>query len=95
VPGMIFNRIRYGRYLDVFVTHAPPEGVHDRPDLPHQGIRAFRWLIQVFQPEYCIHGHVHVYRPDEPTETRIGPTHVVNAFGYREIDFNRPPTPHR
>ena len=24
VPAMIINKARYGRYLDVFVTHAPP-----------------------------------------------------------------------
>ena len=36
-PQLLWNRQRYGRYLDVLVTHSPPFGVHDRPDLPHYG----------------------------------------------------------
>ena len=86
-PGLLFNRIRHGRFLDIFITHAPPEGVHDKTDLPHQGIRAFRWFIQVFQPAFFVHGHVHVYRPDELTETHMGRTQVVNTYGFREFVF--------
>lgn len=84
VPRLLLNRIAYGRFLDLFVTHAPPWGVHDRPDLPHQGIKAFRWLINIFQPAYHFHGHVHVYRPDTVVETRIGGTLVINTYRYRE-----------
>jgi Icc-related predicted phosphoesterase len=82
-PGLLFNRIRYDRYLDVFVTHAPPWGIHDKMDLPHQGIKAFRWLLQVFKPAYHFHGHTHVYRPDATTETRYRETTVINTYGYR------------
>jgi Icc-related predicted phosphoesterase len=89
VPGLIVNRLKYGRYLDVFVTHAPPENIHDQEDLPHQGIRAFRWLIKVFQPVFHFHGHVHVYRPDEITNTKLGRTEVVNSFGIREAVLPR------
>lgn len=83
VPVLIKNRIRYGRYLNVLVTHAPAWGIHDQSDLPHQGIKAFRWLILRFQPDYHIHGHIHVYRPDMVTETQIGKTKVINAYGYK------------
>ena len=87
VPGLVFNRLRYGRYLDIFVTHAPPAGIHDQPDLPHQGIEAFLWLVKIFQPAYHFHGHVHVYHPDEVTETRVGRTRVINTYGYRETEI--------
>jgi Icc-related predicted phosphoesterase len=87
VPGLIYNKGRFGRYLDVFVTHAPPQGIHDKADLTHQGIDAFRWLDRVFQPKYHFHGHIHVYNPDEITETIFGRTRVVNAYGFREIDL--------
>ena len=92
VPGVILNRVRYGRFLDVLVTHAPPHGIHDQPDLPHQGIRAFRWFIATFKPAYHFHGHVHVYRPDATTETNFDKTRVVNTFGYGEtlIQINQP-----
>jgi len=82
VPGFIFNRVRYGRFLDIFVTHAPPWGIHDEEDLPHQGIKSFRWLIDVFQPAYHFHGHIHVYRPDTITKTIYGKTKVINTYGY-------------
>ncbi len=84
VPQLLVNRMMYGRYLDVFVTHAPPDGIHDREDLPHRGIRAFRWLIETFKPGYHFHGHIHVYHPDDSTATRLGLTQVFNAYGYRE-----------
>src|SRR5579871_2213253 len=29
VPWMVLNRLRYGRFLDLLITHAPPLGVHD------------------------------------------------------------------
>ncbi len=83
VPGMIANKIRFGRFLDIFVTHAPPSGVHEGSDFTHQGIKAFRWLINTFRPAYHFHGHVHVYRPGEIMETRIGNTLIVNTFNYR------------
>jgi len=85
VPAFLYYRLRFGRFVDLMITHAPPAGIHDRDDLPHHGIRAFRWLIDVFHPAYFIHGHIHVHRPDIDTETIIGSTRVINTYGYREI----------
>jgi Icc-related predicted phosphoesterase len=87
VPALIINKARVGRYLDVFVTHAPPKNIHDKPDLPHQGINAFRWLLQVFRPAYHFHGHIHVYRPDEIKETHFEHTKVINTYGYKVTDI--------
>lgn len=84
-PLLFLNRMLYGRYLDIFVTHAPPWKIHDKEDLPHQGIKAFVWLDTVFQPLYHLHGHIHIYRQDTPVVTWVKKTRVVNAFGYREI----------
>jgi Icc-related predicted phosphoesterase len=84
VPAMLKNRLLYGRYLDIFVSHAPAWGIHDKPDLPHQGIKAFRWLIETFKPRYHFHGHIHVYRQDVQTETQHGSTTVINTYGYKE-----------
>ena len=64
VPALLVNKIRYGRYLDIFISHAPPWKIHDMEDLAHHGIKAFNWLIQVFKPLYHFHGHIHVYRSD-------------------------------
>lgn len=86
IPALVFNKIVYGRFLDVFVTHAPPWGIHDEPDdTPHQGVKAFRWFLKVFKPAYHFHGHIHIYRPDTITETVFGSTRVINTFGYRRL----------
>ena len=90
VPALLLNQIRYGRYLDVFISHAPPWHIHDESDRPHQGIKAFRWLIDVFQPVYFLHGHIHVYRNSTEVRTRIGKTEVINVYGYHEMELKSP-----
>lgn len=87
VPRLLINRILYGRYLDIFVTHAPPWRIHDKPDLPHQGIKAFRWLIQTYKPAYHLHGHIHIYQQYDVTETQHGSTQVINTYGYKTLEF--------
>lgn len=83
VPRLLLNRLRYGRYLDIFVSHAPPYRLHDDDDRPHVGIKAFRWLIRTFRPAYHFHGHTHVYRQDRPVRHLLGQTMVVNTYGYQ------------
>lgn len=87
VPSMMANRMSHGRYLDVLITHAPANGIHDKDDLPHQGIKAFRWLLNVFKPAYHFHGHIHIFRPDEPRMTRFGATQVLNAYAFYEMEL--------
>lgn len=90
VPRLLMNRLLSGRYLDIFVTHAPPKGIHDLSDFAHQGMDAFLWLINVFKPAYHFHGHSHVYKPDESTVTNIGDTTVINTYGYRKMKLKLP-----
>lgn len=87
VPQLIWNKIRYGRYLDILVTHSPPYGIHDGRDLAHRGFRVLRSFIQRFQPRYMLHGHVHVYRQDVPRVTRFASTTVINVYPYRVIEY--------
>jgi Icc-related predicted phosphoesterase len=89
VPRMILQRMRRGRFLDIFVSHAPPWGIHDKSDLPHQGIHAFRWLIETFKPRYHFHGHIHVYRQDVPTITRHADTMVINTYAFKKTQVYR------
>lgn len=88
IPALFINRMRHGRFLDVFITHSPPLGIHDQPDLPHQGIKAFRWFIKIFQPPYHFHGHIHINRPDMPVDTKFDRTRVINAFSFREVTLD-------
>lgn len=87
-PKLVFNRAVYGRYLDIFITHAPPWGIHDQADLPHQGIKAFRWFLKTFKPRYHFHGHIHVYRRDMVTSSQFCETQVINSFGYVETPIS-------
>ncbi|MGC9333079.1 MAG: metallophosphoesterase [Anaerolineae bacterium] len=87
-PSLMLNRLLYGRYLDILITHAPPLGIHDRDDLCHRGFRAFRTFMDRFQPSYLIHGHVHVYNPAETIETTYNRTRVINTYGYRSMEID-------
>ena len=90
VPGLLLNNLKVGRYLDIFVTHAPPFHIHDMDDRPHVGIKAFNWLIKVFKPKYHLHGHIHVYRQDTVMRTLVDQTEVINTYGYRELLIDTP-----
>ena len=49
IPSLLLNKIRYGRFLDILVTHASPEGIHDKSDPCHRGFKSFLWFMEVFQ----------------------------------------------
>jgi Icc-related predicted phosphoesterase len=87
-PSLVLNKLFYGRYLDILITHAPPLGIHDKPDLCHRGFRAFLTFMDRFQPRYLIHGHVHVYHPQETVETLYRQTRVINTYGYRMLEID-------
>jgi hypothetical protein len=87
-PKLVWNRLLRGRYLDILITHAPPQGIHDRTDRCHQGFRAFRTLMKRFRPRYLIHGHVHIYNPLETTESVYRQTRVINTYGQRTIEID-------
>lgn len=91
VPKLLINQLIFGRYLDVFISHAPPWGIHDQQDLPHLGIKAFRWLLEFFRPAYHFHGHIHVYRPDVVKASIFNKTCVINSYGFTEAKLV--PTP--
>ena len=84
---LLLNRIRYGRYLDILITHAPPRGIHDAEDLPHQGFTTYLTLLRRFSPLLMLHGHLHVYNRNQTTETDYCDTRVINTYGYRVIEL--------
>ncbi len=91
-PRLLLNRLRYGRYLDIMLTHAPPLGIHNGPDRPHRGFQAFLRLMDLFQPRYLIHGHIHrSYGFSAVTETRYKRTLVLNTAGYRLLTVDAHP----
>ena len=87
IPSLLVNYVMDHRFLDIFVTHAPPWHINDQEDLPHQGIKAFRWFLQVFKPKYHLHGHTRNYLSNEGVKTRFGKTEVINVTGYQIIEL--------
>jgi len=86
VPRLLFNRLLRGRFLDILLTHAPPCGIHDKPDRCHQGFKAFLWFIRKFKPRYLVHGHIHLYDLSDVRRTQWMGTEVINAYGHYVID---------
>jgi hypothetical protein len=86
-PKLLYNRLRYGRWLDVLVTHSPPFGIHDLPDRAHTGFRSFLPFMRWFKPRYLLHGHIHLYRNNVVTQTRYYDTEVINVYPYRVLDL--------
>lgn len=74
--------------VDIVVTHAPPLGCGDQPDLVHRGFEAFLPLLDQYRPGYLFHGHIHKnYGHDMPRECRHGETRIINGTGYYILDI--------
>jgi Icc-related predicted phosphoesterase len=86
MPTLLMNRVFYGRYLDILITHSPPFGIHDGSDRPHRGFKALLRLMARFRPRYLLHGHKHSYGRG-PSRTRYMDTEVVNVYPARVIEW--------
>ncbi len=90
LPRLLRNRVKYGRYLDILVAHSPPFGIHDRPDLPHNGFKVFLSFLEWFKPRYLFHGHIHIYRQDTVRVSQFEETTIMNVYPYQFIDVDVP-----
>ena len=86
IPALLVNRLQYGRYVDILVTHSPPQGIHDDDDLAHRGFETFLDFMERFRPRFLLHGHKHAYGT-EPTRTAYAQTEVINVCPYRVINY--------
>jgi predicted phosphodiesterase len=77
---------RAGRRVDVLLTHAPPRGVGDEPDPPHQGFSVLHTLVAQLNPALLLHGHVHPESGVHP-DRRLGGTIVRNVTGRHLLDI--------
>ncbi|MBN2531528.1 MAG: metallophosphoesterase [Spirochaetales bacterium] len=87
LPGLIFNKIVYGRFIDILVTHSPPYGIHDKEDRCHRGFKVFLLFMRLFKPRYLIHGHIHLYNVNENRIDKYLDTLVVNAYNHHTIEI--------
>jgi Icc-related predicted phosphoesterase len=95
LPALMFNKLRYGRYLDIFLSHAPPYHIHDLPDRCHTGFKCFRWFAKKFSPTYMVHGHIHLYDLHSKRSTRYHHTTIINAYSYYVFELKIPERPVR
>lgn len=90
-PQLMLAQARYGRPVDILLTHAAPVGPHAGEDWPHRGIHAFNAFHRLWRPKVHVHGHVHLvganarrrYRSPEGVE-------VINAFEFTTFDVEVP-----
>ena len=83
---LVKNRMRWGRHLDILITHSPAYGIHDGKDTAHQGFKVFIDVMTRFRPRYLLHGHTHHYgRGDR--QTRYLDTKVINVHPYHLLEW--------
>jgi len=89
IPGLLLNRLQYGRALDILISHSPPLGIHDDEDPAHHGLKALNWLIRFARPRYLFHGHTHFFKKNlQNSETTVGLTKIMNVYPYKTIDVS-------
>ncbi len=90
LPRLLYNRIRYGRAMDVLVTHSPAWGIHDAMDVAHTGFRIFLRLIGWFRPRLMLHGHTHILQNIQVAETEYRGCRIINVFPARTVTLSQP-----
>jgi Icc-related predicted phosphoesterase len=70
----------------ILVTHSPPFGLGDAKDTAHVGFRTFVDFIDRHEPPLLLHGHVHLYGPNQERVLQRGETKIVNVYGHRIIE---------
>lgn len=87
VRKLWFQFLRRGG-MDILVTHAPAYQLNDGMDLPHQGFKVFRYLMEKYKPRFFIHGHVHMsYGRRHKRYDKYQDTHIINAYERCVFEF--------
>ena len=55
--------------------------------MAHVGFESFVDLIDRHQPPLWLHGHMHLYGPDQERVVQKGETKIVNVYGHRILDL--------
>ncbi len=68
--------------ISILLTHAPSLGHGDLEDLPHRGFACFNDLMDRWQPDYHLYGHVHMeYGNFTREHTHPAVTRLINVSG--------------
>jgi Icc-related predicted phosphoesterase len=85
--GKLVRRARRAGGIDIFVSHAPPRGIHDLRDKCHTGFDSFRALMDELRPKAVVHGHNHEVYGRGERESEVGGIRVINACGYYDFEL--------
>jgi Icc-related predicted phosphoesterase len=88
----LLRRARRAGLVDVLLTHAPPMGLGDGDDRPHEGIEALHTVLERLQPSWHLHGHIHPYGRRMP-DRELGRTTIRNVIPWRIVEIE-PRSPH-
>ena len=80
--------------VDIVVTHAPPCGLGDDSDPAHRGFEALVELLDKYQPQYLLHGHVHSnYSMNRSRIHTHGNSTIINTFERYTLELPDRPVP--
>ena len=88
VPRLILNKIKYKRYIDILITHAPPFGIHDDDTLAHRGFEGFLKFMKTYKPAYLIHGHTAPDAENGTPTSHYSSTKIINTNNCRILDID-------
>ena len=82
--------------IDILLTHAPARGLNDGEDNAHRGFECFNTLLDAYEPELFIHGHMHLtYDANLPRVCTHGKTTVINATERYTFEIPNPVEQHK
>ena len=87
-PRLFVNKIKYKRYIDILITHAPPLGINDDKDLAHRGFKEFLTFMKAYKPAYLIHGHTPRQEGKEITMNFDHSTWIINTNPYSILEID-------
>lgn len=79
LPSLIKNKIKYGRYLDILVSHAPIAS--------ENGFKCFERFAKIFKPKYWLHGNVHIHNSKTERKTTLEETEVINVYSRHVLEI--------
>lgn len=82
-------KLLFNKGFDILVTHSPAYQINDDTDLAHTGFASFNYLLDKYEPDYFIHGHVHMnYDRKFKRITQYNNTTIINAYRSYIFEYN-------
>ncbi len=77
---LILNKLKYGRCLDILVSHTPPVINDETPDFEKKGYKCFALFLKIFKPKYMLHGSIHLHTDSKSRFFDFNKTRIINVY---------------